>query len=240
MVIVSFVFSSGIFLAVWLARKNYEAELRQQIWNGTAPRITALAQPAQEKIPTLLLLGDSRMAQWGLPDIGGWRVVNGALGGLTTGQIAAVTPNLLDEFQPQTVVVEVGINDLKFIGLRPDLAAETISLAISNLTRVVADCERRHCPIVILKTWPAGTPSLARRLVWNRHVAAAVEEFNQRLEKLNVPARGGWVVDLWGNSGLKPEARDYTDTLHFRPDFYERLTPVLAKQLAAIRLDNRP
>ena len=41
-------------------------------------------------------------------------------------------------------------------------------------------------------------------------------------------------MDLFGAAGLKPEPGLYRDTLHFKPEVYQRLTPALEKELNAV------
>jgi lysophospholipase L1-like esterase len=75
---------------------------------------------------------------------------------------------------------------------------------------------------------------LARRLVWSAEIPAAVDALNAQLQKLNAPEQGIRVIDLFKDAGLKPEAGLYRDTLHFKPEVYQRLTPALKKTLGAL------
>jgi lysophospholipase L1-like esterase len=227
------VLSAAMLLAFWSARSRYESQLAQQIWPLTTPDISARSSSPANSTLTVLLLGDSRMAQWDLPQLAGWRVVNAGAGGLTTGQLRLCAPKFLDEFHPDVVVLEAGINDLKFLGVRPEMASQIISLAASNLTAVVRECAARRCQVIMLETWPASRPELARRLVWNAGIPAAVDELNVRLQSLNQPEDGIRVVDLFKEAGLKPENGLYRDTLHFKPEVYQRLTPALGRELEA-------
>ena len=227
------VLSAAAALAIWSARTHYEYALAQQIWPLTAPEISARSSSPANSAPTVLLLGDSRMAQWDLPRWPGWRVVNAGAGGLTTGQLRLCAPKLLDGFHPNAVVLEAGINDLKFLGLRPDMGPRIILLAANNLAAVVRECASRRCQVIVLETWPAGQPDLARRLVWSTAIPTAVDSLNAQLHLLDAPERGIRVADLFKESGLKPEASLYRDTLHFKPEVYQRLTPALEKELEA-------
>ncbi len=223
----------ALFFAVNLARQNYEAKLRRQIWPVAAPELSIRQNAPGGPFTTVLLLGDSRMAQWNLPKLTHWRVVNAGTGGLTSGQILAGTAKVLDEFHPEVVVIEAGINDLKYLGLRPEMATTLISLVASNLTAIVVECRKRHCQILVLEIWPAGEPSLARRLVWSEAISASVIELNARLRTLDAPAQGTRVVDLFHEAGLKLGPERYRDTLHFQPEVYRQLTPALEKRLDA-------
>jgi lysophospholipase L1-like esterase len=229
------VLSAAIVFGFWLARSHYEDRLARQIWPLAAPEISVVSNPLTNSIPTVLLLGDSRMAQWDLPLLVHWRVVNAGADGLTTGQLRLCAPKLLDKFHPDAVVLEAAINDLKFLGLRPDMASQIISLAASNLTTVVHECASRRCKVIVLETWPAAQPDLARRLVWNAAIPASVISLNAQIRLLDAPEREIRVVDLFGEAGLKPEAGLYRDTLHFKPAVYQCLTPALEKELEAAR-----
>jgi len=219
------------FLAFWVLRASYERRLEDQIWPAAALKIPVLSGAPGGSMPTVMLLGDSRMAQWGLPPLAHWRVVNAGVGGATTGQIRLLAPGFLAEVHPDAVVLEAGINDLKFLGLRPGMAPTIVSLAASNLVAVVNECARQHCKVVVLETWPAGSPGLARRLVWNATIPASVNQLNTRLRTLDSPERGIRVVDLFSEAGLNPGPQSYLDTLHFTPETYVRLTPLLEKEL---------
>jgi hypothetical protein len=70
-------------------------------------------------------------------------------------------------------------------------------------------------------------------LVWSAEIPTAVDELNAQLQSLNWPEGGIRVVDLFKEAGLKPEAGLYRDTLHFKPEVYQRLTPALEKELEA-------
>jgi lysophospholipase L1-like esterase len=225
------VLSAAVVFEFWSARSRYENQLSQQIWPVVAPEISIISNSPADFKSTVLLLGDSRMAQWDLPPLAGWRVVNAGAGGLTTGQLRLCAPKLLDEFHPDAVVLEAGINDLKFIGLRRELSPQMISLAASNLTAIVHECAARHCQVIVLETWPVGQQDLARRLVWSAEIPAAVDALNAQLKKLNAPEQGIRVVDLFKETGLKPEAGLYCDALHFKPEVYQRLTPALEREL---------
>ena len=220
-----------VLAAFWTVRARYENRLRQQIWPAHAPEVSAISSPVAASIPTVMLLGDSRIAQWGLPELKHWRVVNAGAGGLTTGQVLLATPGLLDEFHPDVVVLQAGINDLKFLGLRPEMASTIVSLAASNLTAIVSEGAKRHCQVIVLETWPAGRPDWARQLVWNAAIPTSVNQLNAELRKLNAPEQGIRVIDLFNEAGLKPGGNLYRDTLHFTPEVYQRLAPALLKAL---------
>jgi lysophospholipase L1-like esterase len=219
------------FLSLWVMRARYERQLRQQIWPDHAPEPSVVSNAPAGLAPTALLLGDSRMAQWGLPPLAHWHVVNAGTGGFTTAQTRLCAPALLDQFRPDVVVLQAGINDLKYLGLRPDMSSPVVALALSNLAAVTGECAQRRCQVLLLTVWPASEPDLARRVVWSEAVPAAVARLNGKLQLLASPTKAIRVVDLFKEAGLAPEAEFYRDTLHLKPAAYQRLTPCLQREL---------
>jgi acyl-CoA thioesterase-1 len=104
---------------------------------------TALVARADVGAPTILVLGDSLSAAYGIPASKGWvtllqerlrergypqRVVNASVSGETTAGGLARLPALLDRHQPQMVLIELGGND----GLR----GQPVARIEENLTRL--------------------------------------------------------------------------------------------------------
>ena len=219
----------------WRLRALYEQRLRAEIWPAAPPAGLVQVGSGSPGEPAVLLLGDSRITQWELPRLPGWRVINAGLNGSSTGQMRLRTAALLDRFHPKAVVIQAGINDLKYLGLRPELSSSLVALTSSNLLSAAAECAARGCRVLVLETWPAGRPSLARLPVWSSAVAAGIQELNARLRTAASPEKGIWIVDLFQRAGLKPAAGIYRDTLHFAPQAYARLTPALEQELVNLR-----
>src|SRR5438270_6822648 len=71
--------------AILVARKVYADRLATKASSSAMPLIRA--EPPSG-LPTLLFVGDSRVAEWGLPRLAGFHVVNAGFPGCTTSQIA--------------------------------------------------------------------------------------------------------------------------------------------------------
>jgi lysophospholipase L1-like esterase len=221
--------AGNIFLAGQL-RLRYERQLMQQVWPAGANRPLVTTGPL-EGTNIVLLFGDSRMAEWGGIAVSNQTVVNAGQSGATTGQLRLVLPVLLDEFHPATVVVEAGVNDLKLIGLKPELEDALVAQAEENFSNMVEQCCARGCRVVLLETWPVGKPEWLRRPVWNVEIAKAVARLNERLRLLDSPARKVKVANLFKEAGVAVDAGMFRDALHFKRSVYERLEPALQKQL---------
>ena len=221
---------------VFFLRHHYAGTLAAKVWPAAAyPYPAGVVGTAVPGSRTVLLLGDSRMADWGLPQIDGWRVLNAGLPGVTTAQLASCCRTILDQVQPQVVVIQIGINDLKLLGVRPALGEAVTRNCVSNILTIVAECRRAGARVVVTPVWPAGRVTLARRLVWSPSVDAAVAETNARLLRLLANEDGVYVVDLYLelSYGLSSKNREqlYRDTLHLKPETYARLSALLAETI---------
>ena len=213
-------------------RHHYAETLAAKVWPAErfTVRVAGTAVPGSR---TVLLMGDSRMADWGLPQVENWRVLNAGLPGVTTAQLASCCRAILNQVQPQVVVIQIGINDLKLLGVRPDLGDAVTGNCVSNILTIVTECRRAGARVVVTPVWPVGKVTLARRLVWSIAVDPTVAETNARLRRLLANEDGVYVVDLFLEltRGLSKENREqlYRDTLHLKPETYARLSVLLAE-----------
>src|SRR5258706_4903556 len=156
-----------------LVRRLYAEKLIANVWPAGTANAAIVADAAVPGMKTLLLLGDSRVADWGLPRIENLRVVNAGVGGMTTAQLVLRHREILDRVQAEVVVIQIGINDLKLLGVRPELRESVVSGCVSNIEAVVTECRRRNTRVVLTTVWPAGELTLARRFVWSSTVGEA-------------------------------------------------------------------
>lgn len=217
-----------------VARNQYAKNLEQQVWpTGLLhPGVSSAPAHSVTEAPELLLLGDSRIAQWRITEIAPYRIINAGIPGATTAQVRLWTAPLSRTDRPQTVVVEAGINDLKLIGLRPDLATAIVENAFQNISEIAAYYRAEQVKMVILEVWPPNRQvGLLRRLVWSSSIAPAVDQLNARLRTLDRPAEGIRVVNLFGVAGLQAQPAVYADTFHLKQESYPVLTAALAREL---------
>lgn len=206
----------------FVARLQYERALLVQIaplpkWN--------FPTAAQSQTNTLLLLGDSRIQQWPRIQIDGWNVINAGVGGITSSQLALACAGPIERTRPKVVLVQVGINDLKLLGLRPDLRNQLVQLYASNIVQIVQQARKNGAQTIVTTILPAGRPSLARRFVWSDAVAQGVNEANALLLSALAKQPDVRVVDLFEG---RPPFELYSDTLHLRPAAYEMLSGLVS------------
>ena len=131
---------------------------------------------------TLLVLGDSLSAGYGIDPANGWvnllqddlgddhKVVNGSISGDTTGGGLARLPLLLEKFQPAFVILELGGND----GLR----CQPLKLMKQNLASMIALCiDAKAVPILFGMRIP---PNYGRR-----YTSAFADVYDQLADETN-------------------------------------------------------
>jgi len=220
------------WLALAKTRHLYEAQLDAQLWPMGLP---AIASDVPADGAPVLLFGDSRMVDWGAPMLRAGRTINGSCAGLTTSQLALRLPAWLEACHPRVVVLEAGINDLKMLGMRPDLYETIVPQCVSNMNAMLDQCRQHQARVILLSVWPPGAISPLRSLVWNPAVDRAVTDLNHRLMQA-VAGRNDVVwLDLLAQlpTGTAGESLKslYRDDLHLQKKVYLQLTPLLDQAL---------
>lgn len=126
-------------------------------------------KPKENPLPSgakVLALGDSLTAPHGvqpqeawptlLAQKTGWQVINGGVSGNTSAQALERLPGLLEEHQPQLVLVGIGGNDM----LRKQPQAQTVA----NIGRMIDMARNKGAKVVLLAT---PKPSIAGAVLNN-------------------------------------------------------------------------
>ncbi len=149
--------------------------------------VLVFALPAPLPAATLLVLGDSLSAAWGIErEAGwvalldarlrrahpGWTVVNAAVSGDTTRTALGRLPALLARYRPRLVIVQLGGND----GLRGIPLAEMEA----NLERIVRRCRAAGARVLLagVRLPPSYGPWYTRRFA---------QVYHRLAERLGVP-----------------------------------------------------
>ena len=224
-----FAFSLVINAVLFDAAKTfYTREAKFRLHPTGTP--TFLETGASE-LPSVLLLGDSRMAHWKEFAPASYHAVNAGVGNETTAQIWLRAGRDIDHVEPAVVVIEAGINDLKVIPLMPSKQKEIENDCINNIMSMVEAGRKHGALVVVLSVLPAGEVGLAQRLVWSDAVGESVKMVNLGLAARCHNDAGVRFVDL----GTEVQAgRDYVDTLHFNAAFYRRITPLVVGAIEAM------
>jgi lysophospholipase L1-like esterase len=230
----------------WLlmrARANYAQALVTQGWPTNAPPLELRTTLPANGTNVLLLMGDSRIAAWEVPAASDWKVFNGGVGGMTTAQLAFHCRAMLERARPAVVVLQIGINDLKILGLKPSSREAVVGACLSNITTIVKECRASGAHVVLTTIWPAGEVPLKRRIVWSSAIPAGVAEANQQLERQFAGQPGITITNVFATASRGMSEKEihglYQDTLHFTPAAYARLSLVLTQTLSSLNTPGR-
>lgn len=173
---------------------------------------------------TVLVLGDSISAGYGVPAGSGWvallgksleprgaRVVNASISGETTEGGKARLPELLSRHQPQIVVLELGGND----GLR----GFPLAVTRSNLERMITDASDAGAKVLLLGM--RIPPNYGPRYTEGFH--ALYGELAEKHDTALVPFLLEGIAGIAGNmqeDGIHP-------TTAVQPDILDRVLPAL-------------
>jgi lysophospholipase L1-like esterase len=183
--------------------------------------------------PTVVFFGDSRAAEWPAPNNTSWQFINRGIGAQTSGQVAARFSAHILPLHAETLVIQVGINDLKTIALFPEQRVQIVSDCIANIQAIVTNARASRMRVILTTIIPAGSIPLERRPYWSDAINDAVLEVNAAIHSMANPdvmvlETALFVADA--NGIVKPEYQ--RDFLHLNEAGYLQLTPKLVELLA--------
>lgn len=189
----------------------------------------------EDRPPGLVIVGDSRAAQWVRPPrVPGGETLLRGVGGETTVQTEARLADAV-RLQPRAILLMSGVNDI--IAAAYMEAAERRRVGAEAAARIarMARAAKASGPCVVVATVaPPARPNLLRRLVWRDGIVDDVELLNRRLRDelegeipmLDVAAK----LPLTSDGHLGPDSS--FGTLHFNLSAYLRLNEAAAEALA--------
>ncbi len=227
---------AGLVISVWLNLQlfdislTYYRQLNQARLNPLS--LSQYPTPPMNTLSTqknVVFLGDSRAFEWPAPDTADFRFINRGIGAQTTAQVllryeAHVTP-----IQPDILIVQVGINDLKTVPLFPERQAQIIADTEKHITAIVNRAVTEGSLVILTTIFPVGEVPLARQIIWSDEITIAVEQVNETLRGL----ASDRVLILDSHARLvNPETgliqtRYARDVLHLNPDGYAQLNQTL-------------
>ena len=135
--------------------------------------------------PLVVLFGDSRIAQWlPLPAVADCRVINRGISGQTTALTLLRLERDVLLARPYATVVQIGINDLKLIGLFPERKRFIVESCWRNIQELVDRMTAANIDVVLLTVFPPGPVGLLRTPVWSDDIVRCTDEINGRMLRL--------------------------------------------------------
>jgi lysophospholipase L1-like esterase len=216
---------------VWLQRIDLRNLRLDPNGLSAYPEATRPALAAGERL--VVAIGDSRVYEWADPGLPGARWVNRGINGQTTAQVRARAARHALAMQPDIVVIQAGVNDLRLIAqLRdPAEAAEVERACIDNLRALVAEIRASGANVIVLTVVPIAADARPGAVDWSTEVDAAIARVNTELRTL--ADDGVLVLDaaalLPADASGRAQPAYMRDALHFNAQGYTVLNTALAR-----------
>lgn len=183
----------------------------------------------------IVLLGDSRIEKWdNLPILPAYEFINQGVGGESTAQILQRVGSDVFPLNPDVVVLQLGVNDLKAIGVLPDKKEWIIDSAKQNIKRILRDLNKHNVHVILMTILPAAKPDLLRNFVWSTDIDKAINELNQTI--LTLGTKMVTIINctpIFSDKGkMRPELA--ADTLHINHRGYQQLNKLMERALVSI------
>jgi lysophospholipase L1-like esterase len=131
----------------------------------------------------LWIIGDSRAEQWdtSLLSLLKTDVYNLGIAGQSTKQVLERFKDNLERHCPKYVLVQVGINDLKNIGI---LDGKRIAVnCIENTVQILNLCKKRDIIAIYTSIFPVGKMSILRKPFWDNSIIDSIKKVNLRIKE---------------------------------------------------------
>jgi lysophospholipase L1-like esterase len=222
--------------------KQYYLEVNQvrldPLGLSTYPVESNPPQPENSGQTRVLFFGDSRAEAWPDPSESNYEFINRGIGGQTTVQIRQRFDQHLRPLQPDIVVLQLGINDLKTIGIFPEQKDDIITNCRENIAELVKQSQDLGAVVILTTIFPFGEVPLARKPFWSDDIFPAVQEVNAYMQTLADDERvivfDPWPILADKQGMMLPEYR--IDELHYNQQAYEKLNQEFTEVLKRLKL----
>lgn len=173
----------------------------------------------------VVFFGDSRALSWSSPEVAGFEFINRGIGHQTSEQIRLRWAQHVAPLQPDVVVLQLCVNDLKTIPLFPERRDAIVQQCQNNLQAIVEQAREVGSNVVLTTVFPLGEVPLERKLFWSDDVATAISEIN------------AFIYTLEGDGVLVADAYQVLrgdNTAQIRPEYSRDLLHLNAKGYAVL------
>jgi lysophospholipase L1-like esterase len=195
--------------------------------------------PPKGAKPRIVLIGDSRIAQWPTAAMAGqWEIINRGIGGETVAQLVQRFDADAIALDPDVIVIEAGVNDLVAATFMDDAEKQRVARSVSEgLRQMASKAATARRRVIVATIIPPAKPDFFRRPVWNERLRDLVAGVNADLKNARLPD-GASLIDLLPVLQAEDQTKvpdEYRlDTLHLNEAGYRRLTEALASHLQLV------
>ncbi len=185
----------------------------------------------------VVFFGDSRADGWISPKIDGYEFINRGIHAQTSVQTLERFEYHVNSLQPNIIIIQVGVNDLKTIALFPERRNSIIANCRANIKQIVDESKNLGAVVILTTIFPVGEAPLQRKPFWSDDIAKTVEEVNAYISTLaedKVVIFDAFSI-LADNQGIM--LQEYAlDELHLNDRGYEILNKELVQLLDKIKV----
>lgn len=184
------------------------------------------------------MLGDSRIQMWDAKLISeSGSAANLGIDGQTSEQSLLRLKSYIEIDTPDMMVVEVGINELKIIGVDRGLTTLITDNFYSNINSIIEICQKNDITLILANVFPVGKIEMTRRLVWNKAVNETIKTVNDTLESYCDDQEIFYfdAYSLLSDNGETVNTEYQEDFLHINKRGYEVLSKALVEHIYYIR-----
>jgi lysophospholipase L1-like esterase len=185
--IILFIIANGaILIAITVAgfnllRASYVQSNLQRLDPLNLSHYSTDVLPSTSGAIRLVMFGDSRAASWPDPIVDRIEVVNRGIGAQSAAWVALRFPYHVTPLQPDLILVQVCINDLKVIPLVPEQYQSIVEGCIGNIRQMIDAARSIQARVILTTVFPVGNVPIERQLFWSDAVAQAVRDVNTQL-----------------------------------------------------------
>lgn len=184
----------------------------------------------------VVFFGDSRAEDWISPNINGYEFINRGIHAQTSVQTVKRFEYHVNSLQPNIVIIQVGVNDLKTIALFPETRDSIVANCQENIKQIVDKSKNLGATVILTTIFPVGEAPVQRKPFWSDDIRLAVNETNAYIATLasdKVIIFDTFSI-LANNQGMM--LLKYTkDELHLNDRAYEILNQKLVQILDKIK-----
>ncbi|NER81152.1 MAG: SGNH/GDSL hydrolase family protein [Leptolyngbya sp. SIO1D8] len=175
-------FGGSAFLNVLLYTKvkQYYVELNETRLDPVGLKNYPINPEAQTDSSQLrvVFFGDSRAAGWTFPKNDDYEFVNRGISSQTSIQASQRFVHHVQPLQPDVIVIQIGINDLKTIALFPADRDQIVADTQANIQQIVEASKRLGAIVIITTIFPTGEVPLERKPFWTDAIEEAIKDVN--------------------------------------------------------------
>lgn len=136
--------------------------------------------------PTVMYYGDSRTLSWPVLNTTDYRFVNRAIGNQTSTQILQRFDAHVTSHEPEVILVQMCVNDLKMIPLFPTQRDDIIKSCKENIRGVITNARSINAKIALSTVFPLGNISILRQALGTTEtsIVDGIDEINSFINTL--------------------------------------------------------